>query len=101
MCSRIRSSATTGSTEAVRQHKTICAAGAAFKRVSRHPSHYRSCGTLPEWLDDGGVRAIEGIDTRALVTRLREAGTMRAVLAVGETALARAPAELRATCANR
>ena len=83
-----------GLDRSVRQHKTICAAGAAFKRVSRHPSHHRSCGTLPEWLDESKVRAIEGIDTRALVTRLREAGTMPSVLAVGETAIARAPAEL-------
>ncbi|MDQ6767753.1 MAG: glutamine-hydrolyzing carbamoyl-phosphate synthase small subunit [Candidatus Eremiobacteraeota bacterium] len=79
---------------AVRQHKTICAAGAAFKRVSRHPSHYRSTGNLPAWLDQSGVRGIEGIDTRALVTRLREAGTMRAVLAVGKGAIAEAVASL-------
>lgn len=79
----------------VRQHKTICAAGAAFKRVSRHPSHHRSRGTLPDWLDRSDVRAIEGIDTRALVTRLREAGTMPSVLAVGDAAIAGAPAELK------
>ncbi len=79
----------------VRQHTTICVAGAVFKRVSRHPSHYRSQGTLPEWLDRSQVRAIEGIDTRALVTRLRKAGTMRSVLAVGEAAIAGAPAELK------
>jgi carbamoyl-phosphate synthase small subunit len=79
----------------VRQHRTICAAGAVFKRVSRHPSHYRSQGTLPQWLEDSKVRGIEGVDTRALVTRLREAGTMRAMLAVGERAIADAPKALR------
>jgi carbamoyl-phosphate synthase small subunit len=79
---------------AVRQHTTICAAGAVFKRVSRHPNHYRSAGSLPQWLKESGVRAIEGIDTRALVTRLREAGTMRAVLAIGETAIAAAGRQL-------
>lgn len=78
----------------VRQHKTICAAGAVFKRASRHPSHYRSGGSLPDWLAESGVRAIEDIDTRALVTRLRSEGTMRAVLAVGESAISRAEAEL-------
>jgi carbamoyl-phosphate synthase small subunit len=83
-----------GIDERVRQHKTICAAGAVFKRVSRHPSHYRSSGTLPQWLESSGVRAIEGIDTRALVTRLREAGTMRSVLAVGEQAIERAQESL-------
>jgi len=79
---------------AVRQHETICAAGAAFRRVSRHPSHYRSQGDVPQWLEQSSVRAIEGIDTRALVTRLRETGTMRSVLAVGESAIARALASL-------
>ena len=80
----------------VRQHKTICAAGAVFKQVSRHPSHYRSGGDVPDWLARSSVRAIEGIDTRALVTRLREQGTMRAVLAVGESAMAEARAALAA-----
>ncbi|HXW77624.1 MAG TPA: glutamine-hydrolyzing carbamoyl-phosphate synthase small subunit [Candidatus Eremiobacteraceae bacterium] len=80
----------------VRQHRRICAAGGVFRRVSEHPSHYRSVESLPRWLDDEGVRGIEGIDTRALVTRLREAGTMRSVLAVGEQAVADAPARLAA-----
>jgi carbamoyl-phosphate synthase small subunit len=80
---------------AVRQHKTICANGAAFRRASRHPSHHRSTDALPHWLETSGVRAIEGIDTRALVTRLREAGTMRAVIACGDAAIAAAPDSLR------
>lgn len=79
---------------AVRQHASICASGGIFKRVSRHPSHYRSTGTLPDWLDAEAVRGIEDVDTRSLVTRLREAGTMRSVLAVGEAAIAQAPAHL-------
>ncbi len=40
------------------------------------PSHHRSIGDLGSWLRDEGVPGIEGIDTRALVTRLRSAGTM-------------------------
>ncbi len=75
---------------AVRQHPTLCAAGAVFKRVSRHPSHHRGQGDVAGWLAASGVRALESVDTRALVTRLREAGTMRAVLAVGEAAVANA-----------
>jgi carbamoyl-phosphate synthase small subunit len=79
---------------AVRQHASMCAAGAVFKRVSRHPSHHRSSGNLADWIASSKVRAIEGVDTRALVTRLREAGTMRAVLAVGKTAMAQAGSAL-------
>jgi carbamoyl-phosphate synthase small subunit len=81
---------------AVRQHRRIVAGGVICKRMSRHPSHWRSTGSVPDWLDEAGVRGIEGIDTRALVTRLREEGTMRAVLAVGEAAVAQAPAALEA-----
>ncbi|HKW44714.1 MAG TPA: glutamine-hydrolyzing carbamoyl-phosphate synthase small subunit [Candidatus Eremiobacteraceae bacterium] len=81
---------------AVRQHRRIVAAGVVCKRVTRHPSHWRSTGTVPDWLDEAGVRGIEGIDTRALVTRLREEGTMRAVLAVGERAVSDAPTALAA-----
>jgi carbamoyl-phosphate synthase small subunit len=79
----------------VRQHEHICAGGGIFKRVSRHPCHYRSGGTVPDWLLAQRVRGLEGVDTRALVTRLREAGTMRAVLAVGDGAIARAPTALQ------
>jgi carbamoyl-phosphate synthase small subunit len=81
---------------AVRQHPTICCAGAVFKRVAKHPSHYRNRGRLDEWMERSAVRGIEGVDTRTLVIRLREAGTMRSVLAVGEAAIANAPAELAA-----
>jgi carbamoyl-phosphate synthase small subunit len=79
----------------VRQHDRICASGAVFKRVSGHPSHHRSTESLPSWLDRERVRGIEDIDTRSLVIRLREAGTMRSVLAVGEAAIAQAPETLR------
>ena len=84
-----------GVNPAVRQHADVCAAGAVFKRVSRHPSHHASSGSLVEWLSERGVRALEGVDTRTLVTRLREAGTMRAVLAVGNSAVEEAPEALR------
>jgi carbamoyl-phosphate synthase small subunit len=79
----------------VRQHDRICASGAVCRRISRHPSHYRSRESLPAWLGREGVRAIEEIDTRALVIRLREAGTMRSVLAVGADAIAQAPDALK------
>jgi len=84
-----------GIDRSVRQHDRICAAGAVFKRVSRHPSHCHSGGSLPDWLDAESVRGIEAVDTRALVTKLREAGTMRSVLAVGSAAIAAAPDTLR------
>ena len=59
-------------------------AGFVVKEVCKRPSNWRSTMTLGEYLKLHGVPGIEGIDTRALVRRLRSTGTKRAVLAVGE-----------------
>ena len=40
------------------------------------PSHWRSEGTLHDYLASAGIPAIEGVDTRALTRRLRSAGVM-------------------------
>ena len=42
------------------------------------PSNFRSDESLPQFLAEQGIVAIEGIDTRALVCKIREAGAMRA-----------------------
>ena len=47
-------------------------------------SNCRSDGSLPGWLQAHGIPAIDGIDTRALVRRLRSGGAMRGVLAVDD-----------------
>ncbi len=47
--------------------------------VSRHIaeySHHRAVMSLGEWLESGGVCALEGVDTRDLTRRLRSRGTM-------------------------
>jgi len=41
------------------------------------PSHHQSERSLAAWLFDEGVPLLEGVDTRALTQRLREAGVMR------------------------
>jgi carbamoyl-phosphate synthase small subunit len=47
------------------------------------PSHHASARTLGEWLTSEGVPGITGIDTRSLIRRLREDGTMRGWLVPG------------------
>lgn len=44
------------------------------------PSNWRSTQTLPDYLEEQGVVALSGIDTRALTTHIRDNGAMRAVL---------------------
>jgi carbamoyl-phosphate synthase small subunit len=49
------------------------------------PSSWRSRESLQSYLERHGVPGISGVDTRALVRRLRTAGSMNGVLAHGET----------------
>jgi carbamoyl-phosphate synthase small subunit len=52
-------------------------AGFAVREASRRASSWRGERTLTEELASAGVVGIEGIDTRRLTLRLREAGAMR------------------------
>jgi carbamoyl-phosphate synthase small subunit len=55
-------------------------AGFVVREHSRTSSNFRAEGGLSEYLQDWGVVAIESIDTRALVRRIRSRGAMRGVL---------------------
>ena len=57
--------------------------GVVVQEACPAPSHWASKRTLGEWLSSEGVPGIEGIDTRALVTKLREFGVMMGVIATG------------------
>jgi len=76
------------------QHHRACVAGAIVKRIARHPSHHAMTDDLPSWLAAQRVPTLVGIDTRALTTVLREHGTIRAALAVGEASIERMEAAL-------
>lgn len=55
-------------------------AGFVVRESSRRRSNFRSQQSLEEYLVEHGVVAIEGIDTRRLVRKLRTQGAMRGVL---------------------
>lgn len=55
-------------------------AGFAIRELSRVHSNFRATGGLDEYLAKHGIPGIEGIDTRALVRRIRSQGAMRGVL---------------------
>jgi len=76
------------------QHGRACVAGAIVKRIAAHPSHHAMTTDLASWLGEQRVPTLVGIDTRALTTVLREHGTIRAALAVGENAIGRMEAAL-------
>jgi len=54
--------------------------GFVIRELSRQPSNFRSTTTLDDYLKQANVIGIEGIDTRALVRRLRIRGAMTGVL---------------------
>ncbi len=55
-------------------------AGFVVRELARLHSNYRAVGDLSSWLSQAGVLAVAGIDTRALVRRLRIKGAMRGVI---------------------
>jgi carbamoyl-phosphate synthase small subunit len=69
------------------QHEGACVAGAIVKRLCTRPSHHAMVTDLGSWLAAQRVPTLVGVDTRALTTVLREHGTIRAALAVGDSAL--------------
>jgi carbamoyl-phosphate synthase small subunit len=54
--------------------------GFVVREFARHPSNFRSQNSLDDYLRANGIIGLEGIDTRALVRRLRVRGAMNAVL---------------------
>jgi carbamoyl-phosphate synthase small subunit len=58
------------------------------------PSHWQSRRTLPEFLLASGIPGISGIDTRALIRRLRSSGVMMGIL-TSEMTTAEAVQELK------
>jgi carbamoyl-phosphate synthase small subunit len=58
----------------------IRVAGFVVREASRRASSWRATGRLQDSLSAAGVVGIEGIDTRRLTIRIRQAGAMRAGL---------------------
>jgi carbamoyl-phosphate synthase small subunit len=58
--------------------------GFVVREFARHPSNYRSGQSLDAYLAENDVIGLEGIDTRALVRRLRVRGAMTAVLSTSD-----------------
>jgi carbamoyl-phosphate synthase small subunit len=54
--------------------------GFIVREVNRLPSNFRSSGSLDAYLAENNVIGLAGIDTRALVRRLRVRGSMNGVL---------------------
>ena len=70
----------TGVNAADVESKGVAAKGFVVRELCRRPSSFRSEKPLDAYLAEAGVVGISGVDTRALVRRLRTAGAMTAVI---------------------
>jgi len=59
--------------------------GVIVKEISRRPSNFRSQGDLRSYLKKHGIVGIAGVDTRAITKRLRISGSLKGVLATGDS----------------
>jgi carbamoyl-phosphate synthase small subunit len=64
------------------------------RELAAMPHHWESRASLDEFLRVWNVPGLQGIDTRALVRRLRDSGTQRGVLRQATNAAGFSPAEL-------
>lgn len=55
-------------------------AGAVISNLCMTPSHYLSFKTFAENLENAGVPCIAGVDTRAVVKKIRHNGTMKGII---------------------
>lgn len=72
-------------------------AGFIVREYSRRLSNFRADGSLHDYLKSAGVVGISGIDTRALVRRLRTQGAMKGVLSTIDSDDASLVAKARAS----
>ena len=59
--------------------------GLVVKESSKIASNWRSVKSLPEYLKENGIPAIEGVDTRALTLRIRQSGELKCVISTKDS----------------
>jgi carbamoyl-phosphate synthase small subunit len=67
------------------QRDVLALRGLVVRDMCRTPSNFRSDCSLPDFLVEQGVVAIEGVDTRRLTRHIRDNGAMRAVISTLDT----------------
>jgi len=65
------------------ESKRVYTEGVIVRSAHKAPSNFRATLSLPEYLAKNNIMGIEGIDTRSLVTHLRNKGSQMAVMAGG------------------
>lgn len=63
------------------ESKRIWASGVIASEFCRFPSHYSSERSILDWLQDEGIPALEGVDTRAVTRHIRSKGPLLGAIA--------------------
>ena len=71
------------------ESKKIQVKGLIVQNYINNPSHFESQKTLSSWLKAEGIPAIQGIDTRALTSKLREHGVMLGKIVIRHSSFAK------------
>jgi carbamoyl-phosphate synthase small subunit len=83
-----------GTNKADWESRKIFASGFIVKENCDYPSNWRSSDSLSDYLKANNIVGLEGIDTRALVKHIREAGAMRGIVSSSESNLKNLKKEL-------
>ena len=75
--------------------------GLVVREYNDIPSNFRYTKTLSEILEDYGIPAIEGVDTRKLTRSIRDGGSRRALLTGADVPAAEAVAQLESAVLRR
>lgn len=73
-----------GMTEEDDESRWITPSGLIVRDINENPSNFRAVESVSERLTEAGVPGIGGMDTRQLVRRIRDRGTMRALITAEE-----------------
>jgi carbamoyl-phosphate synthase small subunit len=79
------------------QRESLALRGLVVRDMCQTPSNFRSESSLPDFLRQQGVVAIEQVDTRALTKHIRDAGAMRAAISTIDLDEASLLAKVRAS----
>lgn len=66
------------------ESRGIGARAFVVRELANEPSNHRAFTSLSAWLEKAGVPGIHGVDTRALVRKLRTQGALRGIVWVGD-----------------
>ena len=88
-----------GINEVDMQSRELALAGLNVHDMCYQPSNWQSVKSLPDFLAERGIVAIEDVDTRALTLRIREGGAMKAAISTSDLDPASLVARVRASAA--